>query len=84
MTRKTAISIDEVLFRKAEKLAKEMRVSRSHLIAQAVEDYLKKHENLRLLHQLNRAYGDGLDDEERKVLKYAARRMREVSRRDGY
>ncbi|MBI5558736.1 MAG: ribbon-helix-helix protein, CopG family [Deltaproteobacteria bacterium] len=67
---KTAISLDEELFDKINKLAHELHVSRSRLFTIAVEDYLKKQENQSLLAQLNSAYSaqpDDDDDEERKI-----------------
>lgn len=84
MTRKTAISMEETLFKKAEELAREMHVSRSHLISQAIEDFLKKHENLKLLHQINRAYESAPALEEKKLLEHAGRKMEEIAKRDGY
>lgn len=64
---KTAISLDEELFARVNKLAHELHVSRSRLFSLAVEDYLRKQENQNLLARLNEAYGDHPDDEETKV-----------------
>ncbi|MFA6497924.1 MAG: ribbon-helix-helix domain-containing protein [Desulfurivibrionaceae bacterium] len=64
---KTAISLDEKLFDKVNKLANELHVSRSRLFTLAVKDYLKKQENQTLLAQLNDAYADHPDQEERKI-----------------
>lgn len=64
---KTAISLDEKLFDKVNKLANELHVSRSRLFTLAVKDYLKKQENQTLLAQLNDAYADHPDEEERKI-----------------
>ena len=64
---KTAISLDEELFDKVNKLANKLHVSRSRLFTIAVKDYLHKQENQALLAQLNEAYGDSPDDEERKI-----------------
>lgn len=64
---KTAISLDEKLFDKVNKLANELHVSRSRLFTLAVKDYLKKQENQTLLAKLNDAYGDHPDKEERKI-----------------
>lgn len=64
---KTAISLDERLFDKVNKLANELHVSRSRLFTLAVKDYLKKQENQTLLAQLNDAYADHPDEEERKI-----------------
>jgi metal-responsive CopG/Arc/MetJ family transcriptional regulator len=66
---KTAISLDEELFNKVNKLANDLHVSRSRLFTIAVKDYLKKQENQSLLAQLNEAYSDYPDDEEKKVSK---------------
>jgi metal-responsive CopG/Arc/MetJ family transcriptional regulator len=64
---KTAISLDEKLFDKVNKLANELHVSRSRLFTLAVKDYLQKQENQTLLAQLNDAYADHPDEEERKI-----------------
>ncbi|MFZ5995039.1 MAG: ribbon-helix-helix protein, CopG family [Thermodesulfobacteriota bacterium] len=64
---KTAISLDEELFNKVNKLAHKLHVSRSRLFTIAVRDYLKKEENRTLLAQLNDAYSDHPDEEERKI-----------------
>ncbi len=64
---KTAISLDEKLFDKVNKLANELHVSRSRLFTLAVKDYLKKQENQTLLAQLNDAYADHPEEEERKI-----------------
>ncbi len=65
---KTAISLDEKLFNRVNKLAKKMHVSRSRLFTLAVDEYLRKQENEYLLAQLNKAYAD-TDDEEIKISK---------------
>ncbi|MFA7346150.1 MAG: ribbon-helix-helix domain-containing protein [Desulfurivibrionaceae bacterium] len=64
---KTAISLDEKLFDKVNKLANELHVSRSRLFTLAVKDYLQKQENQTLLAKLNDAYADHPDEEERKI-----------------
>jgi metal-responsive CopG/Arc/MetJ family transcriptional regulator len=65
---KTAISLDEALFREAEDWAGKLGVSRSQLFARAVEEYVRRHENEELLRRLNEAHADGLDDEEKEYL----------------
>ncbi len=54
---KTAISLDQELFEKLESAAGELGTTRSGLIARALEDFLARRENQRLLEQLNVAYG---------------------------
>lgn len=66
---KTAISIEKKLFDQVNKLAKELRVSRSHLFSLAVEDYLKRYKSRNLLTEINDAYNDLSSDEEEKITK---------------
>lgn len=65
---KTAVSLDESLFREAEEWAGKLGVSRSQLFARAVEEYVRKRENEELLRRLNEAHADGLDDYEKEHL----------------
>ncbi|MGK7920848.1 MAG: hypothetical protein AB4080_12670 [Trichodesmium sp.] len=57
-TVKTAISLQESLFEQAELLAAEMKISRSRLIAIALEEFIRRHQNRLLLEKINAAYGD--------------------------
>ena len=63
---KTAISIQESLFKEVEALAGEMNVSRSKLFAIAVEEFIQRRQNRQLLQQINAAYDDAPDVEERE------------------
>lgn len=76
---KTAISLDEELFEKVNKLANELHISRSKVFTIAVKDYLKKQENQRLLAQLNDVYSDQPDEEERKISASMKTKHREIT-----
>lgn len=65
---KTAVSMDEALFREAEEWAGKLGVSRSQLFARAVAEYVRQRENEELLARLNEAHADGLDPEEEELL----------------
>ncbi len=65
---KTAVSMDEALFREAEEWAEKLGVSRSQLFARAVAEYVRERENEELLRRLNEAHAEGLDPEEEKWL----------------
>ncbi len=52
---KTAVSIPAPLFQRAERMAREMDISRSEFFARAVEHYLRQHENEELLAKIDRA-----------------------------
>lgn len=64
---KTAISIQEELFKEVNKLAAELHVSRSKLFVMAVQEFITKNENHNLLSQINNAFSDHPDSEELKV-----------------
>lgn len=81
-TVKTAISIPEELFEKLERLAREMKVSRSRLLAQAAEAFIKEQENRRILEKLKEVYGEEPDDEERALAKAMKPRMRRLLDRE--
>lgn len=53
---KTAISVQDTLFKRAEKFAKRERMSRSRLFSEAVEEYLDKHEAEDITANLNEVY----------------------------
>lgn len=55
---KTAISLPDETFRAAERLAKDLGMSRSELYARAVEEYVKRVRESDVTEALNRYYGD--------------------------
>ena len=78
---KTAISLDESLFREAEDWAGKLGVSRSQLFARAVEEYVRRHENEELLRRLNEAHADGPDVEDEEALRHGQALHAEMLRR---
>ena len=67
---KTAVSIEESLFREAEDWAGKLGISRSRLFAEAVREYVRRRENEELLRRLNQAHADGIDEEDEKALRH--------------
>lgn len=53
---KVAISLPDHIFDAAEKLAHRLRVSRSQLYAQAIEEYLSKRQDSLVTERLNALY----------------------------
>ncbi len=53
---KVAISLPDPVFSAAEKLAHRLRVSRSQLYAQAIEEYLGKRQDSLITERLNAIY----------------------------
>lgn len=78
---KTAISLDESLFREAEEWAGKLGVSRSQLFARAVEEYVRQRENEELLARLNGAHADGPDEEDEEALRHEQSLHAEMLRR---
>ena len=66
---KTAISLNEDLFKKANKLSAEMEISRSRLFQFAIESYIRQYENKQILTNLNKIYSDKPTAEEEKLQK---------------
>ena len=64
---KTAISLPESLFEQAEVVACQMKVSRSRLMALALEVFIRRHQNRQLLEKINAAYEDDPDEEEQDL-----------------
>jgi metal-responsive CopG/Arc/MetJ family transcriptional regulator len=68
-TVKTAISVQEALFEQADEIADEMKISRSRLFNLALEDFVLRYHNRKLLKQINAAYEDLPDpgEQERRL-----------------
>jgi metal-responsive CopG/Arc/MetJ family transcriptional regulator len=75
---KTAISIQQSLFEQAEALARELHISRSRLFAIAVEDFMQRYENQRLLERINDAYADTTTPDEQALLRRMRRQQRQM------
>lgn len=75
---KTAISIKKDLLHQADELAQTMHTNRSKLIALALEEFLQKAENRRLLDQINAAYADESDQAEAQTLRASRKTHRAV------
>ena len=77
---KTAISLEESLFREAESLAENMKISRSKLIATAVLEFISKHKNQQLLAEINAAYDYASDNQEKNNLESVRVKQRQLLR----
>ncbi len=67
MTVKTAISLNRSLLARIDAAAVELSMSRSRFLARAAEELVRRLENRKLLAQINEAYADGPDAEEREL-----------------
>lgn len=53
---KTAISLPDTLFQRSEQVARQLRISRSQLFAQALQEYLDKLDPDRITRAFNEVY----------------------------
>jgi metal-responsive CopG/Arc/MetJ family transcriptional regulator len=60
---KTAISLPDTLFDRAEQTAQYMGVSRSRLFANALEEYIARHDGEKITQKLNEVYEKVYDDD---------------------
>ena len=78
-TVKTAISLPEPLFKRAETVAHELQISRSQLVAKALEELIKRYERQALIEAINRAYEeDPPTTEEKKLLQGVREKQRKL------
>lgn len=73
---KTAISVDDALMEQADETARELGLSRSRLIAEALREYLRRRRNARITEQLNRAHAKGPSQEERELVRSFKNKVR--------
>jgi len=71
MVVKTAVSLDQHLYRKGEALSRKLKVSRSRLLSMALDEFIRRRENEDLLRRLNAAYSSEPDAGEQRVLSAA-------------
>lgn len=74
---KTAISVQEELFEAINRLAEELHVSRSKLFVMAMEEFIEKNKNRKLLAQINMAQADPAEADE--LLMQAQLKKRQAS-----
>ena len=65
---KTAISLPEPLFRRAETMAHKLQISRSQLVATAIDEFVKRYERKALIEAINQAYEEDPPTAEEKAL----------------
>ena len=76
---KTAISIDEGLFNKAEKLSAKLHVSRSQFFSQAVEYMINKNESLEIIKRLNDIYSQkDILEEQKNMATISKKRLKGI------
>ena len=81
---KTAVSLPDSLFRKADKAAAELGVARSQLFAMALEEFLRNRQQADVTECLNEVYGDLRDAPASRALDAGLKSLRELTRNDSW
>ncbi len=79
---KTAVSLAEPLFDETDALARDLGVSRSCVIALALQEYLARRRNRAVREKLDEVYADAPDQAETDRLRAMRRHHRDVVERD--
>ena len=72
------------LFDEVNELASELQVSRSKLFVLAIEDYIKKNESRRMLSQINSAFSDFPDENEKNNINRMKAKQRSLLEQDSW
>jgi len=81
---KTAISLSDALFEKADKTAHYMGISRSRLFVIALEDYIIKHNEEMITKKLNEVYEKINRDEFSSELNVGLESLRNLTKNDAW
>jgi metal-responsive CopG/Arc/MetJ family transcriptional regulator len=73
---KTAISVQESLFERADTLAEQLHLSRSQLFSRALDEFLKKHETWKLREAIDSALEGEPDPGEEERMRLMRRKQR--------
>lgn len=74
---KVAVSLPDRVFEKAEQVAKRLRVSRSRVYSQALQEFVKKHRGESIRESLDAVYGRESSDVDPVLTDLQARALRE-------
>lgn len=66
---KTAISVDDALMQQADEAARDLGLSRSRLISDALREYLQKRRRTLITEQLDRVYSNVPSVTERRLVR---------------
>ncbi len=79
---KTAISIDDNLLAETVSLAQELDIPKSQVVSLALEEFIQHHRNRQLLSQINEAYADAPDAEDKSTLEIIRSHRRKLGEHD--
>ncbi len=75
---KTAISLDQSVYKQMDKLARSLRISRSRAFELAAKQFLRSHKDADITQRLNQVYGEDEFSEEEEIASRMKPRLRKV------
>ncbi len=72
------------LFDDVNELASELNVSRSKLFVLAIEEFIKKNENKKMLSQINATFSGPPDKRETEAIKIMKRKQKQILEKDSW
>jgi metal-responsive CopG/Arc/MetJ family transcriptional regulator len=76
---KTAISVPDPVFKAGERVAQRLGISRSRLYADALRDWLRRHDDKEITRRLNEVYTAEPSEPDPVLTRLAARALRKES-----
>ena len=77
---KTAISVSKDLFQETDRIAHELNIPRSRVIALALEEFIRRYQNKKLIEQINEAYADPMTSDEKESLDIIRSQQKKLGR----
>ena len=77
---KTAISVPKTLFQETDHIAHELNIPRSQVITLALEEFIRRYQNKKLLEQINEAYNVPMTSDESQSLEIIRSHQKKLGR----
>lgn len=81
---KTAVSLPDKLYEKAEKTARSMGLPRSQLFARALEEFIEHHDPERITEQLNKVYSENSHPDFQAISNSGLESIRNLTKNDSW
>jgi metal-responsive CopG/Arc/MetJ family transcriptional regulator len=77
---KTAISVPETLFQETDLIAHELNMPRSQVITLALEEFVRRYQNKKMLEQIDEVYSTPMASDESESLKIIRSHQKRLGR----
>jgi metal-responsive CopG/Arc/MetJ family transcriptional regulator len=81
---RTGISLQDVLLKEADTIAQELDIPRSQMFSLALQEFIRRYRNRKLLEQINDAYSTSPEPNEIENMEIIHSHRRKIGRSDGW